>query len=98
MVILLFSDVTSIVETARIRSLREPEKKMSKSDTDSKSCIYLTDTEDSITKKIKKAVTDFTSEVCNQNYSNNVCIPNKNNLHSLTTVPIHYFSYIVCIR
>ncbi|KAK9743892.1 tRNA synthetases class I (W and Y) [Popillia japonica] len=52
-----------VTETARIRSLREPEKKMSKSDTDSKSCIYLTDTEDSITKKIKKAVTDFTSEV-----------------------------------
>lgn len=38
-------------------------KKMSKSDPNTKSTIYLTDNEKEITKKIKKAVTDFTSEV-----------------------------------
>ncbi|XP_018331295.1 tryptophan--tRNA ligase, mitochondrial isoform X2 [Agrilus planipennis] len=49
--------------SARIRSLREPSKKMSKSDPDSKSRICLTDASDDIVKKIKKAVTDFTSAV-----------------------------------
>lgn len=36
---------------------------MSKSDPDPKSRICLTDTPDDIAKKIKKAVTDFTSQV-----------------------------------
>ncbi|CAH2210947.1 jg400, partial [Pararge aegeria aegeria] len=49
----------------RIRSLRDPAKKMSKSDTDPKSRILLSDTDDEIRVKIKKAVTDFTPELCN---------------------------------
>lgn len=37
---------------------------MSKSDVDPKSRINLTDVPEEIVKKFKKAVTDFTSEVC----------------------------------
>jgi len=48
---------------ARLRSLRNPEKKMSKSDTDPKSRISLVDDPKQILEKCKKAVTDFTSEV-----------------------------------
>lgn len=48
---------------ARIKSLQEPEKKMSKSDTNQKSFILLTDTPDVITKKIKSAVTDSEASV-----------------------------------
>ena len=47
----------------RIKSLRSPENKMSKSEKDQKSCIYVLDDPDTIRLKIKKAVTDFTSEV-----------------------------------
>lgn len=43
--------------------MRNPNKKMSKSDPDPKNRICLTDTPDDISKKIKKAVTDFTSQV-----------------------------------
>lgn len=46
-----------------MKSLRDPTKKMSKSDQDPKSRINLTDSPDEIRKKIKKAITDFTSEV-----------------------------------
>lgn len=48
---------------ARIKSLRNPEKKMSKSDKDFKNRIELTDSPDIILKRIKQALTDFTSEV-----------------------------------
>lgn len=48
---------------ARLRSLRDPTKKMSKSDTDKKSCISLLDSPDTIALHLKKAVTDFTSKV-----------------------------------
>ena len=48
---------------ARIRSLRDPTKKMSKSDSDRKSCIYINDTTKDILEKCKKAVTDSTSEL-----------------------------------
>jgi tryptophanyl-tRNA synthetase len=48
---------------ARIMSLQEPTKKMSKSDADPKATIYLTDTDKQIEKKIKAAVTDTGSEV-----------------------------------
>lgn len=47
---------------ARIKSLQEPEKKMSKSDTNAKGFISLADSSDVIAKKIKSAVTD--SEGC----------------------------------
>lgn len=48
---------------SRLKSLRNPSKKMSKSDTDPRSRIELTDSSDVIREKIKKAITDFTSEV-----------------------------------
>lgn len=47
----------------RLRSLRKPECKMSKSEPDPKSRIGLTDSPDEIVEKLKKAVTDFTSAV-----------------------------------
>lgn len=60
-----YFNIISIVDnfTSKLRSLRTPDKKMSKSDPDPKSRICLTDTPDEITMKIKKAVTDFTSQV-----------------------------------
>jgi tryptophanyl-tRNA synthetase len=48
---------------ARIMSLQEPTKKMSKSDENQKSVIYLTDSDEEIIGKIKRAVTDSGSEV-----------------------------------
>jgi tryptophanyl-tRNA synthetase len=47
----------------RVRSLRNPDKKMSKSDPDPKSRINITDPPEVIVEHCKKAVTDFTSEV-----------------------------------
>lgn len=49
--------------TGRIRSLRDPSKKQSKSDPNDKSRITLRDPPDKIRKNIKRAITDFTSEV-----------------------------------
>ena len=43
---------------ASIKSLQDPEKKMSKSDENPNSCIFLLDDPDAVTKKIKRAVTD----------------------------------------
>jgi len=48
---------------AKILSLQEPEKKMSKSDLNVKSFISLTDNNDVIVKKIKSAVTDSEARV-----------------------------------
>lgn len=48
---------------ARIMSLQEPEKKMSKSDINQKSFILVTDAPDVIVKKIKSAVTDSEARV-----------------------------------
>ncbi|XP_015917495.2 tryptophan--tRNA ligase, mitochondrial [Parasteatoda tepidariorum] len=48
---------------ARVKGLREPDKKMSKSDKNFKNRIDLTDSPDIITKRIKEALTDFTSGV-----------------------------------
>lgn len=53
----------SAVAGARIKSLRDPTKKMSKSDPDPKSRISLLDTDDNILSKVKKAITDFDSKV-----------------------------------
>ncbi|XP_043225655.1 tryptophan--tRNA ligase, mitochondrial-like isoform X2 [Amphibalanus amphitrite] len=50
-------------EGARVLSLRNPAHKMSKSDPDQRACVYLTDSPDAIRAKLKKALTDFTSEV-----------------------------------
>jgi tryptophanyl-tRNA synthetase len=43
---------------ARVMSLQEPEKKMSKSDENQNSCIFITDEDNVIKKKIMRAVTD----------------------------------------
>jgi tryptophanyl-tRNA synthetase len=48
---------------ARVMSLQDPNSKMSKSDPDPNSAIYLSDTNDQILKKLKRAVTDSGSEV-----------------------------------
>lgn len=57
------SNIFLASEYGRIKSLRDPLKKMSKSDPDEKSRICLTDAPDVIVRNIKKAVTDFQSEV-----------------------------------
>lgn len=48
---------------ARIMSLQDPTRKMSKSDQDPKATIYLTDSDKQIEKKLKSAVTDSGTEV-----------------------------------
>lgn len=48
---------------ARVMSLQEPTKKMSKSDTNPKATVFLTDDDKTIIKKLKSAVTDSGSEV-----------------------------------
>ena len=48
---------------ARIQSLAEPEKKMSKSDENANGSIFLLDDADVITKKIKRAVTDSGTDI-----------------------------------
>ncbi|KAH8315518.1 hypothetical protein KR059_000226 [Drosophila kikkawai] len=50
-------------EASRVLSLRDPSKKMSKSDGNPKATINLADSPDLIAQKIKKAVTDFTSDI-----------------------------------
>ena len=49
--------------SSRLKSLRDPLKKMSKSDPNSKSRIELTDNQDEVVEKCKKALTDFNSNV-----------------------------------
>lgn len=48
---------------AKIQSLAEPAKKMSKSDENLNGSIFLLDDEDTITKKIKRAVTDSGTDI-----------------------------------
>jgi tryptophanyl-tRNA synthetase len=48
---------------AKIMSLAEPEKKMSKSDSNPAGSIFLLDDADTITKKIKRAVTDSGTDI-----------------------------------
>ncbi len=50
-------------EGARIMSLQEPEKKMSKSDENQQGTIFLMDEDKVIEKKIKRAVTDSENEI-----------------------------------
>ncbi|KAB0798690.1 hypothetical protein PPYR_09683 [Photinus pyralis] len=52
-----------VTGTSKIKSLRNPSKKMSKSDPDAKSRICLTDSADEIARKIRKSVTDCTSAI-----------------------------------
>ena len=48
---------------ASIKSLQDPEKKMSKSDDNHNGSIFLLDDADTVTKKIKRAVTDSGTEI-----------------------------------
>jgi tryptophanyl-tRNA synthetase len=48
---------------ARIRSLQDPERKMSKSDANQAGCVYLLDPPDVIRRKIRSAVTDSGAEI-----------------------------------
>ncbi|MBR5060490.1 MAG: tryptophan--tRNA ligase, partial [Clostridia bacterium] len=48
---------------ARIMSLQDPSKKMSKSDTNANNYVLITDTRDAVIGKFKKAVTDSGNEV-----------------------------------
>ena len=49
---------------ARIRSLQDPTKKMSKSDDNTNSWVAILDKPDTIMKKFKRAVTDSDAKVC----------------------------------
>ncbi len=65
----LYGDVFTVPEPliskqgAKVMSLQEPDKKMSKSDTNANNFILITESPDSILKKFKKAVTDSGSEI-----------------------------------
>lgn len=48
---------------AKIKSLQEPDKKMSKSDENPNACIFLSDDKDTIIRKFKRAVTDSGNEI-----------------------------------
>ena len=49
---------------AKIMSLQDPTKKMSKSDDNPNACILILDDKDTIIRKFKRAVTDSESEIC----------------------------------
>lgn len=49
---------------AKVMSLQEPTKKMSKSDENPNACILILDDKDTIIRKFKRAVTDSDTEVC----------------------------------
>lgn len=68
--------------SCRIKSLRDPTKKMSKSDPDEKSRILLTDRPEQIMGKFKKSVTDFTSAV-NYDPKTRLGVSNLISIHSL---------------
>ncbi|TSV41635.1 Tryptophan--tRNA ligase, mitochondrial [Bagarius yarrelli] len=60
----LFPEPCALLSSTRkVKSLRDPASKMSKSDPQTLATIFLTDTPDDIVFKIRRAVTDFTSEV-----------------------------------
>ncbi|XP_077437002.1 tryptophan--tRNA ligase, mitochondrial isoform X1 [Vanacampus margaritifer] len=60
----VFPQPRALLSSSRkVKSLRDPSSKMSKSDPQTMATIYLTDTPDDIALKIRRAVTDFTSEV-----------------------------------
>ena len=68
---------------AKIMSLQEPTKKMSKSDENANASIYLTDDTDTIIRKFKRAVTDSDGEIAYREGSDGllaVAIPRYSNL------------------
>ncbi len=66
----LYGDVFTIPEPyigkvgAKINSLQDPEKKMSKSDENPNASIYLMDDPDTVARKFKRAVTDSEACIC----------------------------------
>lgn len=66
----IYGDVFKIPEAyigkagAKIMSLQDPLKKMSKSDENVNASIYLTDDKDTIIRKFKRAVTDLDANIC----------------------------------
>ena len=67
----------------RIMSLQEPTKKMSKSDPNTNSTVFLTDTDDQIRNKIKRAVTDSGTTI--QNDEARPGVSNLIEIYSITT-------------
>lgn len=63
---------------AKIMSLLDPESKMSKSDVNPNATVFLTDSDDTIRKKIKRAVTDSGSEITDD--------PKQSGVHNLLTM------------
>ncbi|KAM4559072.1 tryptophan--tRNA ligase, mitochondrial isoform 1-T1 [Odontesthes bonariensis] len=60
----LFPEPRALLSSTRkVKSLRDPSAKMSKSDPQTMATIAITDSPDDIALKIRRAVTDFTSEV-----------------------------------
>lgn len=68
----------------RIKSLRDPTKKMSKSHEDSRNRLDILDNPDILLEKMKKAMTDFTSEVTYEPEMR-PGVTNLINIHSLFT-------------
>ncbi|XP_041351671.1 tryptophan--tRNA ligase, mitochondrial-like isoform X2 [Gigantopelta aegis] len=73
-----------IGEIPKIRSLRNPQSKMSKSEINPLSRIELTDTADEIQEKMKKAVSDFTPTI-SYDPENRPAISNLIDIHSAFT-------------
>ncbi|KAL1436084.1 hypothetical protein MTO96_010834 [Rhipicephalus appendiculatus] len=71
-------------EAGRLRHLRDPTKKMSKSSDDPRSYVALDDPPDAVRKKIKRAITDCTSKVTYEPESR-PGVANLVTLHSLLT-------------
>ncbi|XP_017111908.1 tryptophan--tRNA ligase isoform X1 [Drosophila elegans] len=71
-------------DASRVLSLRDPSKKMSKSEANPKATINLCDSPELITQKIKKAVTDFTSDIT-YNPGKRAGVSNLVNIHSQVT-------------
>lgn len=61
--IILISSFPSSASTGKVKSLRNPSSKMSKSDPQAMATIRITDTPDDVALKVRRAVTDFISEV-----------------------------------
>lgn len=70
--------------SSRIKSLRDPTKKQSKSDPNAKSRLTLRDTPDEWRLKIKRALTDFISEVT-YDPAARPGVANLISIHALTT-------------
>ena len=66
---------------AKVMSLADPTRKMSKSDDNQNGCVYILDDEDTIIRKFKRAVTDSEAEVCYREGKNGI-----NNLMTIMSV------------